>query len=207
MAMTTGRRSAIEVTAAAVAVFVAALLPWGAVDFRRAPAPLGPPFGDAFNQMFQAVGTVPVTAWNGHARVAGVNLPNALVLICGAALAVLSWLSAAAVWVPPAWLPIALAGYGLAHGGYVLVGLAVSEEGSMGVGVVLTVAAFAWMLVAVVRQRRAARPAGRRPRRRDAVPELAVVFVDFPPASAVREILGYHPAASDERQREFTMSQ
>jgi hypothetical protein len=152
------KRLALEVSASAGLVIVAAFLPWGEVDFSKMPAPFGAEMGDGFNQMIASFGTVPVTVWNGHADIGGLKLPNVLVVLAAIAGTVAAWLKAISVWNARTAVFTAFAAYGLAHSCYVLVNLVVSAEGSAGFGVFLSTLGFTWMLFAVLRREKPRKP-------------------------------------------------
>jgi hypothetical protein len=145
------KRRALEVSAAAGLVFVASFLPWGVVEFSKLPTPASGELGDAFHQMLAKLGAIPVTAWNGYASIAGLKVPNLLVLLAAVTPALAIWLKAASNWKLGAAFLAVCAGYGLAHASLVFVTLHMSEEGSPRIGVVLTALAFGWMLLALLR--------------------------------------------------------
>ena len=135
------RNRAIGLTVAAVGVLAASFMPWG--EIRGGGA--GP-----FGAMLEGLGlSLTVTAWNGSITVLGVKIPNWLVVVAAAGAAVVAWLKVARVWEPPAALLYALAGYGLFHSVWVVLALMFSSRGALGIGSLLTAAAFVGMLVAV----------------------------------------------------------
>src|SRR5581483_3353193 len=100
---------------------------------------------EGFQDVLSSFGPITVTAWNGHARLGPLTLPNVLVVLAGIAAIVITWLAARGIWKSPRWLPFALAGYGLAHTGYVLISMMVAEEARPQIGAFLSTAAFAGM--------------------------------------------------------------
>jgi len=138
----------IGVTIAAAVVLLAACLPWGVVDFSRVSDSVGSELGGMLQQMMAMMGPITVAAWNGHAKLGPIQLPNILVVFAALAAGAVSWLGALSVWKPPGWLPITLAGYGLAHSAYVLVMMVTSREASARLGVFLSVFGFAGMALA-----------------------------------------------------------
>jgi len=135
----------IGVTVAAVVVFLASFLPWGA--FRGTPSlPFSPGFLPAVEMTFT------LTGWNGSINVLGVTLPNWLVVVAAAAAASFCWLKDLRLWEAPRHSPCVAAGYGLFHAIWTAIALIGSGKGSIGIGLLATLLAFAGMIVAFVRK-------------------------------------------------------
>jgi FtsH-binding integral membrane protein len=144
------RERAISVTVAAAAVVVAAFMPWGTI--RATPAiSIGGPFSNPFEGM--AV-TMTLTGWDGTLTLAGMAVPNWVVVALALATAGVVWLRATETWHPPRGLPLGLALLGCAHVAGILAVLAFSGKGTIGIGAVIAAIAFVAMSV-VCRQFRA----------------------------------------------------
>lgn len=155
--MSSNTRFAIGVTIVAVLIFVAAFLPWGSI--RGTPnSPLSLGGLSPFQGMEM---TFTITGWNGSTSLGGLSLPNWLVVLAAAGVAVLGWLKATDVWAASSTLSFALAGYGLLHAALTCVVLVGAERSSAGAGAVLTAAAFIGMITILTRQVLAQQAAGR----------------------------------------------
>ena len=149
--MSSSAKLAVLVSLLSLLVFAAAFMPWGTINalptmtVTGMPFPAGEmPFGGMRMEMT-------MTGWNGSMSPGGFKLPNWLVVLAAGAIATLVWVRAKSITAIPGALPIALAIYGLLHAalaGFVLVG---SSGGSLGVGTLLTAAAFLGMVVLLVR--------------------------------------------------------
>jgi hypothetical protein len=158
-------KCAIGVSVAAVVVLIASFMPWG--ELRGTPnAPLG-------GALFQGMNlSLTMTAWNGNITILGLKIPNWLVVVAASAAALISWLKALSVWQAHIGLSVGLTVYGFLHACWVLVSLGASDDGSIGIGSLLTAAAFVAMVVLVVQEARSPRqespnqslnPTGNRP--------------------------------------------
>jgi len=146
-------KSAIGVTIAAALILAAAFMPWG--EIRGAPMSLFGsdfPFGESAFHGTEL--TITITGWNGHITLGGLSLPNWLVVLAAAGVAILRWLKASSVWDAPSAVPFGLAGYGLLHAGLAAVVLMGSARSSAGVGSFLTALAFIGILVILAKQAR-----------------------------------------------------
>lgn len=133
---------AIGISAAAALVVAAAFMPWGEVT--ASPA-IETPIGEVEFRALEM--TVTITGWNGHLNFGAMRIPNWLVVVAAAGAVLLTWCRSLSVWNAPVLVPLLVAGYGLAHAVYVVVGLIVSDRGTVGIGSVLTALSFAAMLV------------------------------------------------------------
>lgn len=150
------RNVAISVTIAAVIVFVASFLPWGELRGELSPSGLNP-FG--FNPFEGITVEVSVDAWDSHMSLAGLKLPNGLVVIVAIASAALVWLGATGAWSAPTGALVALGVYGVFHSLWVLGLLLFSNEGTPGIGLILTALAMLYLLISTLRMRGAPRAA------------------------------------------------
>jgi hypothetical protein len=150
---------AAGISVCAALVFAASFMPWGVISGApKLPAMFGQanPFGEVFGGLQLAV---TVTAWNGSINLGNLSLPNWLVVFAAACLTAIAWLRALEIWTIPAFVPFALAGYGLFHAGFFLVTLMSASGSSAGVGSFLTVVTFIGLLVMQIQQARAPLPA------------------------------------------------
>lgn len=162
--ISTDKKIAIGVSLAAAFIFAAAFMPWGEIRATpevQSPFGDGGPFGGGLFGDMQI--TLTITGWNGNIAPGGLKLPNWLAVLAAACVAAVSWLRAMEVWTAPSFVPFTFAGYGLLHAGFALVALMGSDQGSVGVGSLLTVVAFVAMLVVLVRQLRRPAPANNAP--------------------------------------------
>jgi hypothetical protein len=136
----TERRNAVSITIASAVVLVASAMPWAQLS--------GSPFGGFPFPGMQV--SMTMTAWNGNLRLLGIQIPNSIVVLIAAVLSVVAWLQASQVWYAPRVLQISLAGYAVFHSIWFI--FAVLGSGSLGIGAVLTAAAFVWMLVVLIRR-------------------------------------------------------
>ncbi|MEW6747085.1 MAG: hypothetical protein AB1486_30485 [Planctomycetota bacterium] len=147
--------SSIGVSILAALIFGAAFMPWGEI---RSKSPFPSPLGDAFPIEGIRFGdvqmTLTMTGWNGTVSPFDVDLPNWLVVLAAAGITALCWLRASSAWSVSPIVLLALAAYGLLHAGFALVMLAASDEGSVGVGSLITAIAFSGILVSLVKQMR-----------------------------------------------------
>jgi hypothetical protein len=90
-----------------------------------------------------------MTAWNGNLHLVGVQIPNSIVVLVAVVLSLAAWLHANHVWSAPRALYLSLAGYAAFHSIWFI--FAVVGNGSLGVGSLLTAAAFVWMLAVIIR--------------------------------------------------------
>ena len=86
-----------------------------------------------------------INGWKGEIKLAGVELPNWLPVICGVAVGVLGVLGAASVWRAPA-VNIVLWLYGIVHLGLVLA-VFIKSSSSVGVGLPASIGSFITLLV------------------------------------------------------------
>lgn len=141
------RRDAAIMTLAVGIVLIASVMPWAKVPGPSLgsllpgssvgnPLP-GPLSGLQFH--------ITATAWNGNLRLFGVEWPHSLVVLIAVVLTVLGWLKALGHWTAPRGLLLGLAGYGLFHMLWFLA--SVATVGTIGIGALLTAAAFVGVLV------------------------------------------------------------
>ncbi len=153
--MSPDKKVAIGVSLAAAFIFAAAFMPWGEIRATpevQSPFGDGGPFGGGLFGDMQI--TLTITGWNGNVTLGGLKLPNWLAVLAAACVAAASWLRAMGVWTAPSFVPFTFAGYGLLHAGFALVALMGSDQGSAGLGSLLTALAFVGMLVVLVQQLR-----------------------------------------------------
>ena len=132
-------------------VLVGSFLPWGSITGRTEGAnPLGALLGEGLGMRRWNEVTMHLDGWNGTLTALQVEWPNALVPCVGMLLALLLLIDANPSWRAPRPVCVVLALYGLAHVAWVAVVL-VQGEGTLGVGLLLSGAAFVGMLVAAVR--------------------------------------------------------
>jgi hypothetical protein len=156
--MSANHKFAIGISLGAAFIFAAAFLPWGVISgVPNLPGPFGEsgPFGAMFGGLQL---TITVTGWNGSINLGNLSLPNWMVVLAAAGLAAVAWLRALDIWSAPAFVPFALASYGLLHAGDFLVSMMRSSNASAGVGSFLTTATFLGLLVMLVQQARAPLP-------------------------------------------------
>lgn len=143
------RNFAIGVTIAAVVILIASFLPWGTIrgdlTIPGLPAPGNGPLVPKMGVF------VELTAWNSNATLGKLSLPNWLVAIAAAGVAILVWLKVTAVWASPAVLTFGLAGYGLLQSGSFVGVLLQSNNATAGVGGLLTVVGFVGLVAALIR--------------------------------------------------------
>lgn len=135
------RRTATLVSIAAVVVLIASVMPWAKLPASSILPSVPGVFPGAFPGMMLQNVQVVGTAWNGNLRLFGVTWPHSLVVLAAIALAALTWLQATGNWQPPRELLLGLAGYGLFHTAWFTVN--VLGSGTIGIGALLTLAAFA----------------------------------------------------------------
>ncbi len=150
---------AIGVTIAAVVILAASFLPWGDLH-AKVEMPLMPflPPGQP-SPLGGLEVTQSITGWNSYLELLRIKLPNALVVFAAIGLATLCWLKARSLWTSPPALTFGLAVYGLVHSIAFLGVLLGSARSSVGVGLLLSIAGFVGMLVALVRHQRAGKHA------------------------------------------------
>jgi len=132
-------------------VLLAAFLPWGSIKNTN-------PWG-AFRHIAPLdTGDINITwrisGWKGALTVLRMELPNWLVVVAAFVIAALAVLQAARVCEPRPWISTALAVYGLLHSGATILGL-IDTGNTLGVGVLVTLAAFIAILVLLRKERRA----------------------------------------------------
>jgi hypothetical protein len=137
---------------ATLILLVSAFLPWGVVDLRKMFESLtaGNGAGEGISQLIAAIGVVPVSAWNGHASMFGLKVPNFVVPACGLAVTIIVWVKLLSGYYRPGIASSLLAAYGFVHSGWLWIDLATSAEGSPRIGVMLSTLAFGWMLIALL---------------------------------------------------------
>jgi hypothetical protein len=137
------REHAIGVAAGAVAVVVAAFMPWGTIRAEPVISISREGFPNPFDGM--AV-TMTLTGWNGTFTFAGMAIPNWFAVVLALATAGVVWMRAAETWHPPRWLPLGLALLGCAQIVGILAVLAFSGKGTIGIGALIAGAAFVAMI-------------------------------------------------------------
>jgi hypothetical protein len=129
-------------------VFVASFIPWGAVN----AASLNPFGGSLTNPLggFPFGGTpftnlsINVTAWQSSLKMLGMSLPNWLVVVAATAVAVFAYLRATGSASVSRGVCIAIIVYGIVHAA--LFAMVIASNGSIGLGLLLTLAALFGML-------------------------------------------------------------
>jgi hypothetical protein len=149
--MEASKRVAILTSTVAVLILLGAFMPWGQIHGQPVVQGHGLPYAGGHPFMGGRM-SLTVTGWNGTLTLAGLSLPNWLVVLATAGVAVLCWMRASSVWQAPTALPIALAGYGLVHTGFFTILLAASGDASLGVGSVVSTLAFMILLGILIRQ-------------------------------------------------------
>jgi hypothetical protein len=131
-------------------VVVASFLPWGSVPARFNFGDMKIPFGDfaPFGNMM-----LTITGWNGHLSLAGLTMPNWVVVVGALAVAAFHGLAAASVWSAHPLVNPAIAAYGLLHV-LALAAILLANKGGINVGLVATLAAYATILAILVGQSR-----------------------------------------------------
>jgi hypothetical protein len=166
-------RYAIGFTFLAALIFAAAFLPWKVISHTVEPGravtlagdpprvvtdntPLKPGEWPTMAWILPTVNKTMITGWNSNTNWKGLSLPNWLVVLAAAGVAVLCWLKATSIWDAPFAVLFAPAALGLLH----TLGFALSvEEGSLyegstaGGGCRGTFLAFFFILFLLVRQR------------------------------------------------------
>jgi len=141
MGQASPQRDSTLISIAAITVLISSWLPW---------AVLSGPFGPLILAGTQ-LSTI-LNAWNSHIRLFGVQFPNSFPILVAFALMILAWARASGAWIAPRALSMSLAVFGLYYGVRFL--LAVAREGIIGIGSLLTTAAFAAILAVLVLQPR-----------------------------------------------------
>jgi hypothetical protein len=142
---TSDRQTATVVTIATALVLVASVMPWATVQTM-------PPFPGVLPSHMLHELQVIGTAWNGNLNFLSVTWPNSLVVLAAIMLSVFTWLQATENWQPPRKLLLGLTGYGLVH--TALFSISVYRYANVGVGALLTLAIFAWILRELIVTRR-----------------------------------------------------
>jgi len=159
--LTAEHRRAIGVTLLATLLVVAGSLPWGTVQITADPiGGLLEPLGVQGVRMTFAP-TLTFTAWDSTVSPLGLELPNTLPILAGAAVAVLCWLGCLGIWKAPRAVPVLLCAYGLIQTLWFLVTVSVNARASLGIGSVLALAAWVAIGAVLVRARDRAQPARR----------------------------------------------
>ncbi|MCX7419472.1 MAG: hypothetical protein NT013_08030 [Planctomycetia bacterium] len=131
---------------AAVVILIGSFLPWAKV-------PASALAGQGFLVPFSFPGlqlSISVNAWNGYINLMGLELPNWLVVLSAAGIAAMRWGKQSGAWdVADSWL-MGLAIYNVIVSIWVF--FAAVAGGSVGIGLVVTIGANAWMLVTLFRQ-------------------------------------------------------
>ena len=136
------KRDAISITIASGIVLFGSVMPWAQLS--------GSPFdGLPFPGMNMSI-RMTMTAWNGNLRLLGIQVPNSTVVLVALIVSVVAWLQVSQVWSAPRALCLSLVGYAAMHTIWFI--FVVLGSGSLGIGSVLTAAAFAWMFVVLIRQ-------------------------------------------------------
>jgi len=151
--MTTTRKPATILTLLTFLILAAAFMPWGQ---RSGVEPHVLPLGENKLVSYDA-GPFPstkpsltMTGWNGRLTLVGLELPNWLVVLAAATVAVLYWLKVLSLWPAPAFLVFAVAGYGVLQAVITFVVLVRSYGASPGVGLLLTLFCFICVLKILV---------------------------------------------------------
>jgi len=149
-------------TACAV-VLTAAFLPWATVtgpltvtsqSGARADGPLSDELAQALTQTLVGVRTtITVTGWTGYVGAQGVQLPNWLVVVAALFVAGFALMSRAPNTRVPKALPAGCCVYGLAHL-VMLASVPLSGKGSLQLGFFASVAAYAALVIALIREPR-----------------------------------------------------
>jgi len=141
MELSPARRCALNVTVAELLIVAGTFMSWGVV--RNVPMTAHFPGVDEaipFGNM-----TLTLNGFQGTVGLLGVDLPNWMVLVASVGVMLVCWIASFSSTPSVPKLAYVFAGYGATHLAVLLVMLA--SRGSIGVGLVLTVAAFVAVLV------------------------------------------------------------
>ncbi len=159
MIQPTEKHDAISITILSAVVLAVSFMPWA----QASDLPFRGTSVYAHFPGIQVSGII--TAWNGDLLLMGIVIPNSIVVLVAAVLSVIVWLQASQVWFGPRMLRISLAGYAAFHCIWFI--FAVSDWATLGIGSILTEAAFVWMLVVLIRPHRQVRQPTTRPEEQD----------------------------------------
>ncbi|MFN0199356.1 MAG: hypothetical protein ACKVT0_21610 [Planctomycetaceae bacterium] len=135
----------VRVGIAAIVILAASFMPWFTI--RQAV-----PFGGIQIGNFNMTVTMPaVSAWKSNITILAITLPNWILVAVAAGMAFTAWRSADGNWIPPKSLTWGLPIYGVCHTAYIML-LLISNGGRIGAGLLLTCAAFVWMLFTEIRK-------------------------------------------------------
>lgn len=140
MGQVSPQRSSTQISVAALIVLVSSWLPWGVLS-----GPLGPVI--LAGKHLEAI----VNAWNSHIRMFGIQFPTSFLILEAIVLVLLAWFRTSGAWIAPKGLQLGIAILGFFQCFQFIRAIRGSGE-VLGIGAVLSAAAFAWMVVAILRQ-------------------------------------------------------
>lgn len=149
-------QAAIALTIVAVVVLIASFMPWGTLRLSvLSTLDEFSPFGglnlfDDFSPLGDVGVEVKANAWESSLNVIGLQLPNWIVPVVVVVASALTWLLATGVFSTPSWVFVVLGLYAVLH--TAIMGFEIlSHEGSLGIGIILTLLASIYLLFSAVR--------------------------------------------------------